>query len=143
MSSESHSYAPRLRHEVIARNHVFAKVHRLPHVISYGESAVIVYQPSECGRYHGNFLKASYAAILKRPQWRKRLEKVHAQGGRCLPAGDRQWHELDSSMSSDALLMNIFCYPRITRKTEIWIVLGIERGSHPEFGFLPRVPLVS
>ncbi|MGB8065499.1 MAG: hypothetical protein WCF26_26685 [Candidatus Sulfotelmatobacter sp.] len=46
-------------------------------------------------------------------------------------------------MSSDALLMNIFCYPRITRKPEVGSVLGIERGSHPEFGFRPRVPLVS
>lgn len=118
MSCESTSYASSLRQELIARNHVFAKVNRLPHMVSYGESPVIVYQPSECGRYHGNFLKASYGAILRRPQWRKRLQKVHAQGRRCFPLEDRQCHELDSSMSSDALLMNIFCYPKITRKLE-------------------------
>src|SRR5579862_5612390 len=127
----------------MARNHVFAKVNRLQHVISYGESPVIVYQPSECGRSHGNFLRASYGAILRRPEWRRRLEKVHAHGKRCLPAGDTLWCELDSSMSSDALLMNIFCFPRVTRKPEICSVLGIDRGSPPQFGFLPRVPLVS
>ncbi|MGB8065498.1 MAG: hypothetical protein WCF26_26680 [Candidatus Sulfotelmatobacter sp.] len=64
MSSESNNYASRLRQELIARNQAFAKVNRLPHVISYGESPVVVYQPSECGRYHGNFVKASYEAIL-------------------------------------------------------------------------------
>ena len=143
MSYESRGSALTLRQELIARNHVFAKLNRLPHDISHGELPVIVYQPSECGRYHGNFLKASYAAILKRPQWRKRLGKVHAQGGRCLPAGDRPWREPDSSVSSDALLMNVFCDPRITRKPEVCSVLGVDRGSRPEFGFLPRVPLVS
>jgi hypothetical protein len=143
MSLRSNSYASILRQELMARNYIFAKENRLPHVLSYGESPVVVYQPSECGRYHGNFITASYRAILRRPEWRKRVEKVHAQAGRCLPAVDRPWCELDSSMSSDALLMNIFCYPRITAKPEVWSLLGIDRGARPEFGFRPRVPLVS
>ena len=60
-----------------------------------------------------------------------------------LPAKDGLWRELDSSLSSDALLMNIFCYPGVTRRTEISGILGIEPGSVPEFGFMPRVPLFS
>jgi hypothetical protein len=103
----------------------------------------VVYQQSECGQYHGNFIPASYRAILGKPQWRKRLEKVHAQGRRCLPAGDGPWHELDSCVSSDALLMNIFCYPRITSRVDFCRMLGIESGSRPEFGFMPRVPLLT
>jgi len=63
--------------------------------------------------------------------------------GACLPAGDGPWHELDSSVSSDALLMNIFCYPRITSRANFCNILGIETGSRPEFGFRPRVPLLS
>lgn len=136
-------YTSVLRQELIARNSAYAALHLLPHVTSYGELPVIVYQKSECGQYHGNFISASYRAILRRPQWRKRLQKVHAQGRRSLPAGDDQWRELDSSLSSDALLMNLFCYPGVTRRKEVLRILGLEPGNLPEFGFMPRVPLIS
>jgi hypothetical protein len=46
-------------------------------------------------------------------------------------------------MSSDALLMNIFCYPGVTERREISLLLGTERGNVPEFGFKPRVPLIT
>ena len=143
MLSLSGSRAALLRQELIARNHSYATSNALPHAMSYGELAVVVYRQSECGRYHGNFIPASYRAILGKPQWRKRLEKVHAQGRRCLPSGGEPWHELDSSVSSDALLMNIFCYPRVTSRADLCGILGVERGSRSEFGFRPRVPLLS
>ncbi len=143
MLSSPGSRAALLRQELIARNRSYATSNALPHVMSYGELAVVVYQQSECGQYHGNFIPASYRAILREPRWRKRLEKVHAQGRRCLPTRDGPWHELDSSVSSDALLMNIFCYPRISSRADFCRILGIESGSHPEFGFKPRVPLLS
>src|SRR5215467_9351699 len=136
-------YASMLRQELIARNNSYAALKLLPHVTSYGELPVVVYQQTECGRCHGNFISASYRAILRRPQWRKRLQKVHSQGRLSLPAGDDLWRELDSSLSSDALLMNIFCYPGITRRKEVSRVLGFEPGNLPEFGFMPRVPLIS
>jgi len=136
-------YASALRQELIARNSSYASLKRLPHVTSYGELPVVVYQQSECGRHHGNFIAASYRAILRRPGWRKRLQKVHAQGRRSLPAKDGSWRELDSSLSSDALLMNIFCYPGVTRRMEVCSILGLEPGSVPEFGFMPRIPLLS
>jgi hypothetical protein len=131
-----------LRQELTARNSSYATLNRLAHVSSYGELPVVVYQQSECGRRHGNFIAASYRAILRKSAWRKRLQKVHSQGRR-LPAKGESWRELDSSLSSDALLMNIFCYPGVTRKMEVCRMLGLERGSLPEFGFLPRVPLVT
>jgi hypothetical protein len=137
------SYVSALRHELIARNSSYASLNLLPHVTSYGELPVVVYQQSECGRHHGNFISASYKAILRRPQWRKRLQKVHSQGRRSLPARDGSWRELDSSVSSDALLMNTFCYPGVTRRKEIRRILGLEAGKLPEFGFMPRVPLLS
>lgn len=136
-------YASMLRQELIVRNNSYAALNLLPHVTSYGELPVVVYQQSECGRHHGNFIAASYKAILKKPQWRKRLLKVHSQGRRSLPARDELWRELDSSLSSDALLMNIFCYPGVTRRGEVCRILGIEPGERPEFGFMPRVPLLS
>jgi len=136
-------YASMLRQELIARNNSYAALNLLPHVTSYGELPVVVYRESECGRQHGNFISASYRAILRRPQWRKRLMKVHSQGRRSLPARDGLWRELDSSLSSDALLMNIFCYPGVTRRAEVCRILGLEPGKLPEFGFMPRVPLLS
>jgi hypothetical protein len=136
-------YVSALRQELIARNGSYAALNRLPHVTSYGELPVVVYQRSECGQHHGNFIAASYRAILRRPEWRKRLQKVHSQGRRSLPAKDGSWRELDSSLSSDALLMNIFCYPGVTWRTEVCRMLGLEPGGVPEFGFMPRVPLLS
>jgi len=103
----------------------------------------VLYQQSGCGRYHGNFISASYRAILKRPEWRRRLEKVHSQGNHSLPKADWVWRELDSSMSSDALLMNIFCYPGVARRREVSLLLGTEIGNIPQFGFMPRVPLLT
>jgi hypothetical protein len=136
-------YVSVLRQELIARNSSYASLNLLPHVTSYGDLPVVVYQQSECGRHHGNFISASYRAILRRPQWKRRLQKVHAGGRRSLPAKDGLWRELDSSLSSDALLMNIFCNPGVTRRTELCGILGIEPGSVPEFGFMPRVPLLT
>jgi hypothetical protein len=136
-------YVSILRQELIARNSAHAALHLLAHVTTYGELPVVVYQRSECGRHHGNFISASYRAILRRPEWRKRLQKVHSQAGRSLPAADGLWRELDSSLSSDALLMNIFCYPGVTRRKDVSRILGLEPGNLPEFGFMPRIPLIS
>jgi hypothetical protein len=132
-----------LRQELSARNAAYATMKRLPHVLSYGERPVVVYSPSECGQDHGNFISASYRAILKRPEWRRRLQKVHSQGNHSLPKADCVWRELDSSMSSDALLMNIFCYPGVTKRREVSLALGTDLGTVPQFGFMPRVPLVT
>ena len=52
-----------LRRELIARNSAYASLNLLPNVSSYGELPVVVYQPSECGRHHGNFIAASNAPI--------------------------------------------------------------------------------
>jgi hypothetical protein len=136
-------YASALRQELVALSSSYAALNGLPHVTSYGELPVVVYQQSECGQQHGNFIAASYRSILRRPQWQKRLRKVHSQARRSLPATGTSWRELDSSLSSDALLMNIFCYPGVTRRRQVCQILGIESGDFPEFGFMPRIPLRS
>jgi len=136
-------YGSLLRQELCARNASYAALHKCPHVTSYGEPPVIVYHPSVCGRRHGNFISPSYRAIVRRPEWRRRLQKVHSQAKHALPAVEYVWRELDSSMSSDALLMNIFCYPGATKRREVSLLLGTEMGDVPEFGFRPHVPLFS
>ena len=134
------SYAALLRQELCARNAAYALARQLPHVTSYGEMPVIVYEPFPGAIGHGNFLDASYRAVLGRPEWNRRLEKVHAQAARCLPRRDRRWKELDSSMSSDALLMNVFCHPSTLRRS-LRPMLGGGIWEVAEFGFKARVPL--
>jgi hypothetical protein len=96
---------------------------------------------------HGNFYDPAYAAILRRPEWLRRFNKVHAQGRRALPRLEcnpkRKWRELDSCMSSDALLMNVFCTPGVTESAAVRGALGLEDGVTPEFGWKARVPLKS
>ena len=73
-------YATQLRHELIARNRVYARGRA--HVESYGAAPVIVYEPD--GARHGNFCDAAYAAIVANPDWMRRFDKIHAQAARSL-----------------------------------------------------------
>ena len=101
---------------------------------------MIVYRPAVAERKHGNFLDISYRSILSHDRWRQRLNKVHTQGRRSLPQSDRGWKELDSSMSSDALLMNVFCCPGVVQSRALALKLGFEIGETLEFGFRARIP---
>src|SRR5204863_6204703 len=62
---------------------------------------------------------------------------------RSLPNAERRWKELDSCMSSDALLMNVFCHPRTLRSASVRSMLGVEAYDAPSFGFPARVPLAA
>jgi hypothetical protein len=142
MALRSGTCAAALRRELAARNREYAR--GFPHVESYGDDPVVVYAPGEQG--HGNFLGSAYRAILEHPQWARRLNKVHAQG-RALPKWTedpyRKWRELDSCMSSDALLMNVFCTPGVAQSPAVRGMLGIHEKSGPEFGWKAKVPLQS
>jgi hypothetical protein len=113
------------------------------YVESYGSAPVVVYEPD--GGRHGNFVDLAYSAIVANPAWMRRFDKIHAQAARSLPrpALDpiRRWRELDSSMSSDALLMNIFCTPGVADSAAIRYALGVEDPAEPIFGWKARVPL--
>lgn len=143
MSGSAYPYASQLRAELMLRNRTFAQVH--PHVESHGANPVIVYAPVH-GR-HGNFYPPSYEAIAARPEWMRRFDKVHSQF-RSLPKAQhdptRKWRELDSSMSSDALLMNIFCARGVSDSAPLKRMLGIDDiAPSPVFGWKARVPLTS
>lgn len=134
-------YAAALRHELSVRNQAYAKAHELKHQVSYGSQPVVCYEPD--GRSHGNFLPDAYRAILANPLWVRRLQKAHTSARSALPPNDRGfWGELDSSNSSDALLMNVFCCPSIFDDGRVYSLLGLERGAVPDFGFRARVPLL-
>jgi hypothetical protein len=133
-------YAAALRQEICARNLAFAQKHKLAHCLSYGEAPVVCYEPD--GNGHGNFLPEAYRAIIANPLWSKRLKKAHTSARTALPRNERGfWSELDSCNSPDALLMNVFCYPRVLNDTRVVSLLGIDEAAVPEFGFKARVPL--
>ena len=127
-----------LRSEISQRN--TARAAKWVAEVSYGSLPSIIYGENEAGE-HGNFLRASYRRILRNPDWKARLAKVYT-GSRWIPrSGDRTRRELDCANSSDALLMNIFCYPAVLRRASVCARLAIEPGLRPVFGFRPAIPL--
>jgi hypothetical protein len=133
-------FAVLLRRELSLRNAAYASAHGLSCVLSYGEIPVVVYRPSVEKPNHGNFFANSYDSILRQPNWKHRLSKVHTQARSSLPPSDERWKELDSSTSSDALLMNVFCCSAVTKDRTVALKLGFEAGDLPEFGFRARIP---
>jgi hypothetical protein len=133
--------ASSLRNELISRARVYAEAVSVRYCLSYGENPTVCFEPG--ADQHGNFEPRSYRAILANPYWRKRLEKVHTQGRRRLPQPEQgRWRELDTCASSDALLMNLFCYPGVLRQERVRILLGLDDNrALPIFGHKARVPL--
>lgn len=134
-------FAAALRAELAIRAREYAVAASLAHAESYGDAPVVCFAPVGDAA-HGNFLDASYRAICANREWRRRLAKVHTSARRSLPAiAQGRWRELDSCMSSDALLMNVFCYPRVLARAEMKQILEFDAGAVPRFGFPARVPL--
>jgi hypothetical protein len=129
-----------LQLELSERNRKFKEKYALAGALSYGSVPVVVYEPD--AERHGNFHPASYAAILANPNWSKRLRKVHTAYRSSLPRTERKWCELDSANSSDALLMNVFCYPGMKDRASVQNMLGVDSPGAPEFGVKARVPLL-
>jgi hypothetical protein len=146
MALKSGWYASELRRELGLRSRRWARGRA--HVESYGDPPVIVYSPEVPEELtdklprHGNFFDPAYGAIIERPDWARRFDKVHT-GQKSLPKADsgRRWRELDSSMSSDALLMNVFCTPGVAESLALRRALGVEGDESPVFGWKARVPL--
>jgi hypothetical protein len=138
MAAKSSWHASELRRELGLRNRQWAQGRA--YVESYGNPPVIIYHPEN--RCHGNFFDAAYAAIAERPEWFRRFDKIHT-GQKALPKPEssRRWRELDSSMSSDALLMNVFCTPGVAESPALRRALGIDGDDPPVFGWKARVPL--
>ncbi len=130
-----------LRRELSERNRLRAAT--LEHEVTYGEVPSVLYAEAENGASHGNFLDASYRRICADPGWRRRLEKVYPASRRVARQHDRRRSELDCANSSDALLMNVFCYPGVTSRPGVCRLLGIEPGLRPSFGVRAHVPFAS
>ena len=140
--------ATALRRELAARALQHARLH--PHESTYGSLPSILFQPYEIEANegaHGNFHPSSYRAILANPAWAARLAKTYTASRRIPhqhhPDHARTRRELDCAVSSDALLMNIFCHPNILTRPATRALLGLSSSELPEptFGYHPRLPL--
>ena len=89
---------------------------------------------------HGNFIDDSYAAILAKPIWATRLEKPHPRRSALPEKWRDDARELDSSNSSDTLLMNCFCFPGADARIFRSFLPSLPTGP-VEFGVPGRVPL--
>ena len=128
-----------LRREISQRN-----VTRMrPHLDEATRQGSVIYAPGQ--GTHGNFIDASYRRILANTAWSGRLDKPHTSKRQASPTGAdeeiRAWQELDCAVSSDALLMNIFCYPGILKRPKLCSLLGVAPGLKPEFGVRSSAPL--
>lgn len=133
--------AGELRRELSARN--LARAETMVHEATYGPVPSVLYAQAENRAAHGNFVAASYRRICADQEWARRLRKSYTGGERVPRRHDRWRSELDCANSSDALLMNLFCYPGVTRRPEFCQLLGVEAGLRPEFGVRVQVPLGS
>jgi hypothetical protein len=129
-----------LRRELGHRNVLRAA--NLTAEMTYGAIPSIIYGQDEAGT-HGNFLPASYQRILKQADWKSRLSKVYTASRFVPRSSDRTRRELECANSSDALLMNIFCYPGMLRRRALCSLLGLSPGIRPSFGFRARILLKS
>lgn len=121
--------ATNLRREISARNLADA------HETTYGAIPSVLLQDG------ANFHPASYKRILANPEWARRLAKSYTASSRVAHSQERERKELECAVSSDALLMSIFCHPRTLRSGALQTLLGIAGSTRPEFGVRVRTPL--
>src|SRR2546421_12654807 len=95
-------YAAALRCELIERSRELAERNKVPHSFTYGELPAVIFESYADGQAHGNFMPASYRAIMANAQWQRRLKKVHTGFGKShSPFRNSRACELDSCASSD------------------------------------------
>src|ERR1700721_3210840 len=118
-----------LRAELSLRALAFAKAKSLLFERTEGAVPGVIFGLSDSGR-HGNFHPLSYPEISNHPHWAKRLGKVHTAFKRARVRANWHWKGLDCAHSSDAFLMNIFCYPGVMASVRVLGMLGIEPPVH-------------
>lgn len=134
-------WSARLRADLSARAAQYAAQTGTAAYQSLGPAGVILFPLAADELTHGNFMRESFSAIMGDSTWRKRLDKPHTRRAKALPSPhDGTARELDSCTSSDALLMNVFCYPGVV-SGKIAEQLRVPPGSRPAFGIAGDVLL--
>jgi hypothetical protein len=136
------NWTGKLRNELHDQALQWATANSIPHYLSLGQSPTVLFPTATDRSSHGSFHSDSWRAITANDTWASRLKKANAQAD-ALPLEMRATaRELDSSNSSDALLMNCFCFPgavpRIMKGLGLWESIG--STALPEFGVKAKLP---
>jgi hypothetical protein len=141
--------AAQLRQDLNARARRLARDRALLHDESTGSQPSVLFGPDHAAQpaRHGNFHPEAYARICASPDWLRRLTKPHTASRRSHARHDWPWRELDAAVSSDALLMNIFCHPQVfdgkRLAAPVAALLNVSPEAQPCFGNRPGVPLAA
>jgi hypothetical protein len=136
------NWVSKLKGELRERALYLAAAQGVPHYSSLGDSPTILFPIAADGTSHGNFHPDSWQAIRATDVWACRLDKAHARAATALPIEHAGARELDSSNSSDALLMNCFCFPGAVPRIMKGLGLSESMGptAPPEFGVEAKLP---
>lgn len=133
------SWSTDLKTEISRRARELANQEGLPYYLSLGPEPTVMFEAFDNDQRHGNFIGASYDRILVTPNWRARLDKPHPRRKALpMPQGAAA-KELDSSNSSDALLMNTMCHPD---SDGLRALLGAKNPGGAVFGVPGKIPLL-
>jgi hypothetical protein len=133
-------WAGKLRHEIREGASRWSTSEAVSHYESLGNPSTILFNRATDGNSHGNFQLDSWRAIAGNQSWSRRLEKHHSQRDALPVQMASDACELDSSNSSDALLMNCFCFPGAAAQIMKGLSLP-EPSGDPEFGIKAKLPL--
>lgn len=134
----------KLRLELSDRATRWASSQSVPCYKSLGQTPTVLFPTAADKSRNGNFHPDSWRAIASNASWSRRCEKKHSQKRALPPEWADTARELESSNSSDALLMNCFCFPgsasRIMRGLGL-VERADEASEGPEFGFKSKLPM--
>lgn len=120
-------YASNLKQELKSLAMNYANKYNLNYTMPVPNSAVIFTE------VQSNFYKKSFTNITNKPNWKERLGKTHPY------FKSRDVKEMQSSNSSDALLMNIFCHPKMSKWKGIAQLFGQSKIKYIDFGCKPGI----
>ncbi len=129
-----------LRREIRERALVWAQHAGVPTYESRGVPSTILFPCQQSGHTHGNLFPSVCESVHSEPGWEPRLAKAHSRKTALPDEHKADAKELDSSNSSDALLMNFFCFPGASSR--FGPVIGASpTDAKPVFGYKAQVPL--
>jgi hypothetical protein len=136
------NWTGKLRNELHDQASQRAAASSIPHHLRLGHSPTVLFPARTDGTRYGSFHSDSLRAIAANHTWANRLKTVHSQVDALPLQMPATAGELDSSSSSDALLMNCFCFPgavpRIMKGLGLWDSIG--STALPEFGVKAKLP---
>lgn len=134
------NYSENIREQIRARAEAALLAAPSTGYRSLGKKPTVLFNALNGGTEHGNFYGPAWKAIRSNPEWTARLGKPHSQKRALPPEHKAAARELDSSNSSDALLMNCFCPPGASSIGAA--ILGASPATAlPTFGWKARISL--